>query len=778
MPAIKACGRRLHVSTDDFFFPGVFSVFLRLVWLILTAVVINFYQKEKDDCANSGHILDVYLYGALVLTSVVGLLDMAIAYHSSRGSISNTAARRAVPGLLVARIVMAFPELAWLVLGTIWAWRPDLHGAPCPERDLTMVRVAVTSAWVLFSVLAFLGLGVIDWLGSSKVPSADVSDAGHSFDEDCQLTGSARHRHEEMWERRCDLCCCMCFRGSKKSDPEYRTTLLEVSQIFASFFSSQVDIVPTDIAAGMLLVAEVQQLRLRRDWQSNETCLASAVSVPPSAAATGAAGVDDNGDTRVVPIGQEQQCVTEYGPCLAWGHIGNDGAKTFSASTMGIVSLSEQANREAYEPVVHFMKFAMGPYGWPLFIYERLLTGCCRLLPYCQCCVECQSREAIVDKDCPGSHCNTAAILSWTGIQYDDIIYATFDAELMQLPFFVAVDHSHDAVVVSIRGTMSLKDALADMRAAPRAMGVDGHPEFMAHDGMLESAMRIRRRMQQMRLLETAFQRASRRGMNYDLVFVGHSLGAGVASVLSVLYRAEYPSLRCYAYSPPGALLNKECSLFSSEFTVSVILGDDVVPRLSIPALEDLRVDIIDALTKTTHSKPHILCVVCCSTFLPCFCCCQHLDVDIEAASSSYPSACLESSSYRDQDESPEPVLGQPGASLVAATIPPMPSSDADGGRAVASTGPRRGREIFYTRYTMYPPGRLLHVVEDSDAKNSCCSGEPSRSLRWIPFNSLQNVRVSSKMIKDHLPNHVNAALEQVYDGSFYQRRHLRQEAV
>ena len=41
----------------------------------------------------------------------------------------------------------------------------------------------------------------------------------------------------------------------------------------------------------------------------------------------------------------------------------------------------------------------------------------------------------------------------------------------------------------------------------------------------------------------------------YDLAIVGHSLGAGVAAILAVLLHRLYPALHCYAYSPPGCLM-------------------------------------------------------------------------------------------------------------------------------------------------------------------------------------------------------------------------------
>lgn len=109
--------------------------------------------------------------------------------------------------------------------------------------------------------------------------------------------------------------------------------------------------------------------------------------------------------------------------------------------------------------------------------------------------------------------------------------------------------------------------------------------------------------------------------MHYGLVIVGHSLGAGTAAILSFLLRPQYPTLRCYAYSPPGGLLRSDrihvhyslpvspsrseainrmmsyglcnrthmCPVFvfcsedameySKEFVTSVVLGKDLVPR-------------------------------------------------------------------------------------------------------------------------------------------------------------------------------------------------------
>jgi sn1-specific diacylglycerol lipase len=68
---------------------------------------------------------------------------------------------------------------------------------------------------------------------------------------------------------------------------------------------------------------------------------------------------------------------------------------------------------------------------------------------------------------------------------------------------------------------------------------------------------------------------------DYGLVVCGHSLGAGCASVLAIMLQPAFPSVRCYAYCPPGGLLDEEMSAKCEDFIISVVRHDDIIPRLS-----------------------------------------------------------------------------------------------------------------------------------------------------------------------------------------------------
>jgi len=73
---------------------------------------------------------------------------------------------------------------------------------------------------------------------------------------------------------------------------------------------------------------------------------------------------------------------------------------------------------------------------------------------------------------------------------------------------------------------------------------------------------------------------------DYTLRIVGHSLGAGIGVILSLMLRNTFPRLRCICYSPPGGLLTWELATACSDFVNSFVLDSDIVPRLSLNNME------------------------------------------------------------------------------------------------------------------------------------------------------------------------------------------------
>jgi sn1-specific diacylglycerol lipase len=93
---------------------------------------------------------------------------------------------------------------------------------------------------------------------------------------------------------------------------------------------------------------------------------------------------------------------------------------------------------------------------------------------------------------------------------------------------------------------------------------------------------------------------------HYKLRVLGHSLGAGCASILSVLLRPKFP-VRCLAFSPPGCVFSKNLAQECSEWLTSYILNSDIVARLSVESFEALRNDMLETICRIKIPKYNVL---------------------------------------------------------------------------------------------------------------------------------------------------------------------------
>lgn len=366
----------------------------------------------------------------------------------------------------------------------------------------------------------------------------------------------------------------------------------EIAKLISEFFQD-LDLVPSDIIAGLLLTRRLQKWERQKILNEKEGSNFQFLS-----------GLSINEETQ-------------------------------------FLDLRQSTDSDYIHNLIHYLHYAIAIYGWPLYVMKNKSSGCfhlCRYFGYTNCFTQrlfssnTESRLVLTshidgsiivgDNCCSG---NYAAFQKICSSHKWEMIYATYHDEIGQPPFFVIIDYDKNSVVISVRGTLSLQDVITDLNAKAHILPTNPpNSTWLGHKGMVEAAVYIKKKLFEEKILERAFARLNQKETGHQsLVLVGHSLGAGTASILAFLLKENYPNITCYSYSPPGGLLSLPAVEYSKSFITSVILGKDMFARLGLHQMEILRQDLLNAIKQCTDSKWKVIGSR--------FCCCKRSeDWDID----------------------------------------------------------------------------------------------------------------------------------------------------
>ncbi|PJF18090.1 hypothetical protein PSACC_02113 [Paramicrosporidium saccamoebae] len=193
---------------------------------------------------------------------------------------------------------------------------------------------------------------------------------------------------------------------------------------------------------------------------------------------------------------------------------------------------------------------------------------------------------------------NYRAVTEYLQLEPQDMLICDLDqTKLFRPNFYIAIDRRLSAVILSIRGTMSIRDTLTDLSFEYVAWNGG-----IAHSGMLAAAQWF---------LDNIASQLIVFAQEYDLqqiIITGHSLGGATASLTTIMIsedltrRNAWPQTRdgkpmkihCYSYGTP-AVLSANLTERYLDLIDSFIVGDDLVPRLSYGTLADLQTLIMYA---------------------------------------------------------------------------------------------------------------------------------------------------------------------------------------
>ncbi|XP_015928278.1 diacylglycerol lipase-alpha isoform X2 [Parasteatoda tepidariorum] len=668
MPGIVVFKRRWSVGSDDFIVPAVILLILHTSWLVALAVIL----ATIDFGADSPCVADLYehVLGYMVILSGCVVVEAFISWISMRGTILVTVPRTSMQYLLYVRLGILAVEFAWLIIGVIWLAR---HYESCPvgAAKSAVLGIVICNWCVLLSVLVTTWCA-FDSAGRSWVKMKRFKISDKPLPPHHRISGrhrNWRHRkamreYQDSWNKRCRLLFC-CIGHSDQQ----RNNFADIAKLLSDFFRD-LDVVPSDVVAGLVLLRKLQRLERQNIVTKSDDDTYQFLS-----------GVPITPSTRFLDI-------------------------THPGTADHILTIT------------HYFHYALAVYGWPMFMMVQSKTACCQLFPNLRCYCSAPGEKkydaaTVVEDNC--CFCNYAALKRLCKTHNMEVIFATYHVEIGETPFFVALDHEKRTVVISIRGTLSLQDVITDLNAEADQLPTDPrHDDWLGHKGMIQAAEYIRQKLIDEKILMQAFQHSPERGTTtYGLVLVGHSLGAGAASILAILLRDQHPNLVCYAYSPPGGLLSMPVVDYTKDFVTSVVLGKDVVPRIGLHQMETLRSDLINAIKRSQDPKWKIIMggVLCC---------------------------CPEEPKFSEE------------ASISAARD--------------VSTHPSDASIALTVHQPLYPPGKIIHIVRNHPKKEEKIvkHHDPVYQALWADNIDFDEVLISPVMVQDHMPDKVLDALEKL----------------
>jgi sn1-specific diacylglycerol lipase len=217
----------------------------------------------------------------------------------------------------------------------------------------------------------------------------------------------------------------------------------------------------------------------------------------------------------------------------------------------------------------------------------------------------------------------------------------------------------------------------------------------------------------------------------YQLVLVGHSMGAAVASLVGLLLRPVFPRLICVTYSMPATVMSYQLAEECSEWLRTVWVGKDVVARSSYRELIALRERIYDVLVRCKVNKTAVL-------------------------RSLFTQSPADRLLYAPED---------------APRTPEAQEMEATSARLLA-----RAATSDFSKHPLYTPGRMLHLVKTATESTPHCTGlncfkraDRNYVPAWVNDRTiLVGVQMSSRMLFDHFPDNVAHTVEKVAEQYCY----------
>ncbi|XP_020275936.1 sn1-specific diacylglycerol lipase beta isoform X3 [Asparagus officinalis] len=188
---------------------------------------------------------------------------------------------------------------------------------------------------------------------------------------------------------------------------------------------------------------------------------------------------------------------------------------------------------------------------------------------------------------------NATALARHCMLRERNIVKFVKHSSVLRPGYYIGIDTRNKLVIFGIRGTHTVYDLITDVvSTSDQEMSFEG---FSTHFGTAEAAQwYLRHEMGTIR-------KCLEKHKDFQLRIVGHSLGGAAAALLAIMLRKK--SKEELGFSPDivsavgfgtppcvSKVLAEKCASYVS----TVVLQDDIIPRLSVASLGRLRNEILE----------------------------------------------------------------------------------------------------------------------------------------------------------------------------------------
>ncbi|KAK4441598.1 Sn1-specific diacylglycerol lipase beta [Sesamum alatum] len=326
-----------------------------------------------------------------------------------------------------------------------------------------------------------------------------------------------------------------------------------------------------------------------------------------------------------------------------------------------------------------------------------------------------------------------------------DVVKFIKHSSVLRPGYYIGIDKRKKLVILGIRGTHTVYDLITDIISS-------GHEDitfegYSTHFGTAESARWF------LNYEMDTIRKCLEKHKDFRLRLVGHSLGGAIASLLAIMLRKK--SLKELGFSPDiitavgyatPPCVSKELAESCSDFVTTVVMQDDIIPRLSVASLTRLRNEIVETDWVSVLSREDWKGVI-------------DLVTNAKQVVSSVQDVArklAEYAKFRGQTtHSDMPMKKEVSTGNSRTSNPPSTSSDKE--KPEKPTG-KVAEDLFV-------PGTLYYLKRYVDADSHHTQCEYFTLLRRQPGEHFQKILLSSNIISDHKCDSHYYALRDVLKG-------------